>query len=96
MGQIICHENGRYNIFCTISDGFVFTSSINLEKLKEYITIKSGQDGLDKLDTRLERAHKYGNSSMFQESLRDFLLCNRAGDNEECLPYVECLKRFLS
>jgi hypothetical protein len=28
MGEVICHHNGRYNIYGTCSDGFLFWESL--------------------------------------------------------------------
>ena len=96
MSRIICHHKGRYNLYSTILDSFLFVSSINLEQLKQITEEESGYRGLVGLDERLVRAHKFGNSAHFQEDLGSFLCCNRAGENEECLTTEECIKRFLS
>ena len=96
MPQIICHHNGRYNFYCTVSDGFRFVSSLSIEQLKSVIKDEQGDKGLYELSARLERAHKNGHSAISTESLEDFLCANRAGDNEEFLTTQQCVKRFLS
>ena len=96
MSRIICHHEGRYNIYCTVSDGFVFVSSLSLSQLEYYIKREYGKFGLDILGARLERAIETGSSDYFSSSLDDFLICNRAGEKEECLSTEECIRRFLS
>ncbi|MFD3435485.1 hypothetical protein [Alteromonas macleodii] len=96
MAQIICHHNGRYNLYNTISDGFRFVSSLSREQLESLIENESGEKGLSELPARLERAHQNGHSSISTESLDEFLCVNRAGENEECLTTQECIKHFLS
>lgn len=97
MAEIICHNEGKYNIFSTIWDSFCFKSSITLDQLKQYTKDEYGELGLRSLDARLERAHSKGVSSLMGESsLKEFLVCNRAGEEEAELSYEECLVRFLS
>ena len=98
MGEIICHHEGRYNIYSTISDSFYFEASISLEELTKWVKEEYGNSGLRELDHRLERAHRNGHSgrSMLEGTLEDFVGCNRAGEDEENLSYEECLRRFLS
>ena len=89
MAQIICHDNGRYNFYCTISDGFRFVESISFEELVELIESEGG------IADRLERAHTNGHSAKSGGSLDDFLSCNRAGVNETELSTDQCIKQFL-
>lgn len=96
MSQIICHNKGRYNIYCTISDGFRFVSSLSLAQLKEVIIEDFDRAGLDELSERLERAHANGHSALSGESLDDFLICNRAGKGESYLTTEQCIEQFLS
>ncbi len=94
--KIICHNKGCYNFYCTISDGFEFVSSFTLDQLTQIIRDAYGQTGIDELPHRLERAHQRGHSSKSDETLRQFLCVNRAGQDEKCLPVDECIDRFLS
>ena len=96
MGQVICHNDGRYNIYSTIADGFYFESSLSLDELKEYIKDNRGSTGLKELDGRLYRAHSTGHSSLEGGSLDDYLCCNRAGENEKRLTTEQCIAQFLS
>ena len=96
MAQIICHHKGKYNFYCTISDGFRFVSSITLEQLTSLIKEERGSNGLEQLGERLKRAQLYGTSALPSEELDSFLCCNRAGLIEEFLTTDECIKRFLS
>jgi hypothetical protein len=94
MPSIICHNKGRYNIYSTISDGFRFVESIDIDQLKGMIKEEQGSDGLSRLDSRLATAYEVGASS--NESLDDCLICNRAGDNEKHLTTEQCIAKFLS
>lgn len=79
-----------------IGDGFCYESALTLEQVREVVKQQSGQNGLDQLPERLERAHKNGHSAMDGGTLEDFLCCNRAGENEAHLSFDECVRRFLS
>ena len=96
MAEIICHDNGVYNLYNTISDGFRFTQGISSEHLRELIKEEKGSAGLKTLEGRLERAHEFGHSSYEGGDLDSFLCCNRAGKNEEKLTTEQCIKQFLS
>ena len=94
MSQSILYNNGAYNIYCSISDSPVFLEAATLEQLTEYIKYKYGEDGLEALPKRLERAHKNGSSS-YEETLNETILSNRAGKNEKRLTCEEFIKKFL-
>ena len=96
MAEIILHHNGRYNFYDTIMDGIRFESSISLEQLTELIRLEYGEQGIDTLPERLERAHAFGHSEPGGSSLDEFLSINRVGENEEQLTTEEIIKRFLS
>lgn len=96
MANIICHHNGKYNLYTTIADGFCYESALTLDQLQEIVKEQQGRNGLDQLPARLERAHKNGHSAREGRTLEDFLYCNRAGENEEHLSFNECINRFLS
>ena len=93
--KIILHNNGKYNLYCTISDGAGFTESCTLEQLTNWVELKYGQLGLDELPARLERAHKTGTSAIGDDCIADTILCNRAGENEQHLEADEFISRFL-
>ncbi len=96
MANIICHNDGRYNIYTTISDGFRFVESLDLNQLKIYIRNRYGSEGVKNLPERLDRAHKNGHSRVPGGKLEDLLRLNRAGKNEKRLSFTECIKQFLS
>ena len=96
MGTIICHHEGRYNIYSTFSDEFYFESSISLDELKAYLKEENEKRFLRELDERLERAHEKGTSAFPDNSLEDTLCCNSAGKNGRSLSFKTCIKRFLS
>lgn len=94
--KTICHHNDRYNFYCSIGDNFEFIDGLTLDKLTEIVRRDYGQKGIDNLSPRLERAHKRGHSSVSNETLQEFLCCNRAGENEKHLTLQECIDKFLS
>lgn len=96
MALIICHHNGKYNIYTTIADGFIYESALTLEQLKEAIKEQGGNRALERLPERLKRAHKNGHSGNEGGDLDSFLCCNRAGEDEEHLTTEECIARFLT
>ncbi len=95
MGHPICHHKGRYNIYSTISDSFWFKRGLTLAELTDAIKEEYGQQGLRDLPDRLERAHKCGHSAYDEgDNLANYLNCNRAGKDEACLSFEECIKQF--
>ncbi len=96
MGAIICHHKGRYNFYSTISEGFRFVSSLDINQLKWLIKEEEGSSGLAALPARLERAHENGNSGLSGGDLDELLCCNQAGKNESHLSTEECIEEFLS
>ena len=89
MAKIICHNKGRFNIYCTISDRFLFEKSV------DDIMISFTTKDHNILD-RIQRAITHGTSAIPHESLEDFLCCNRAGESEKHLSTKECINGFLS
>ena len=96
MSTVICHKDGRYNIYGSICDRFYWTKSISLDQLKSYIKDEHGNEGIRGLDDRLERAYEYGTSSHYAQSIKDVLVCNRAGPEEKHLSLQECIDQFLT
>lgn len=96
MAQIICKNNDRYNIYTTVDDGFIFNRSIDIDELKEFIKERHGENGIMQLPERLKRLDKNGHSAITSETLEQFLICNRAGENEETLSFDQCIKQYLS
>jgi hypothetical protein len=96
MANILCYHKGKYNFYTTIADGFCYERGLTLQQVCDVVKDRYGQDGLDELPERIRRAHKNGHSAHGGGTLADLLSRNRAGDNEERLPFDECLRRFLS
>ncbi len=96
MPRIICHHEGRFNLYSTITDAFVFSSSITLSQLKQYIKEEEGNVGLRSLDEPVNLAVCCGTSSTFHDDLDDLMTENRAGQDEAALSTNECIDRFLS
>lgn len=82
MAEIICHHNGKYNIYNTISEAFRFRRGLSLEQIQQVIKNDLGNQGLRALPNRLERAHAAGHSAFTGETLDELLLCNRAGEGK--------------
>lgn len=103
MSDILCHHEGRYNFYSTVSDAFCYECSIPLNQVRRVVEERFGQEGLAGLPARLAglparlaRAHERGHSSLEGGSLEDFLICNRAGPDETELSPEECISQFLS
>ena len=96
MSEILCHHKGKYNYYNTVTDAFRFVSSLTLEQVTHLTNHEYGKTGLIQLKERLSRCHKNGHSCIHHETLEEFLICNRAGENEKKLSYKECIKRYLS
>lgn len=95
MSYPIIYNEGAYNLYCTISDGAYFVHAITLDQLESYIKERWGQEGLNTLPERLDRAHKTG-CSAYGETLSDCILLNRAGENEKHLQDNEFIEQFLT
>ena len=95
MGQFICHHNGGFNIFNTISDGFRWTEAIDENTLCEWYAEEYGRRGVEELPARLDRAKAKG-TSCHDSDLAAVLACNRAGKNERELSVAECVRQFLT
>lgn len=98
MSQFIMQNEGRYNLFCTISDSFVFSSHLTREQLIEYLAPKGNKSGaMYQMDfrQRLRRADEKGTSSILDADIEEVLTCNRCGENEAFMPIDECIRKFL-
>ena len=96
MPTYIIHKDGVYNFYSSISDTCWFVSGITREQLEAVYKDEYGNSGMRDLPQRLERAHKKGTSCRLSKSLRSFLVCNRAGEDEATLSYEEFVERFLT
>ena len=96
MGKVICHYQGRYNLYSTVSDRFMFFSSISNEELCVWIRNELGDKGVRELDERLKRAHAKGTSALLDGTLEESLCANRAGPSEKKMSFQKCIESFLS
>lgn len=96
MPQLILHKDGAYNLYTTAADGACYESALTLEQLEEALRLEGGQCAIDELPARLARAHKTGCGSLFEQTLEDCIVCNRAGPNEENMPADEFVRRYLT
>ena len=94
MGGILCHHDGKFNFYNTISDGFRFEGGLTQGQVISLVRKEQGTDGLDKLPDRIRRAVEKGTSSHLEASLEQLVCCNRAGDNEAHLDLQQILDRF--
>ena len=92
MGEIICHNNGKYNIYLIIPDGFKWVKSISLKQLKSCIKNEYGNTGVRRLENDLDVMHRTGTNSFIEKSLKGLISC--AGKNKKKLTYQEILKEF--
>lgn len=96
MSHLICHHEGKYNIFSMVIDVFLFETPLSREEVEAWIKERYGQEGLDELPKRLERAHYSGTSSWVFDDLED-LLCGYTegeGEDETHFSIQECLEKF--
>jgi hypothetical protein len=96
MPHYIIHHNGAYNFYTTIEDGAVFASALTLKQLESYYQEEYGKSGMRELPVRLKRAQEIGTSSRIHDSLRECILCNRAGENESTLSFDEFVAEYLT
>ena len=95
--SLICHNHGHFNIYSTISDQFIFASSLTKDQLELYIKEQYGKQGLNELPSRILRGERTGTSAIDKdEELESTLLCNKMSKNETHLTIEQCVKIFLS
>lgn len=73
-----------YLEWSTIVDAPV-TYGMTLEEFKQYYLEEYGRSSMDALEFRLARVNNYGTSSVKGKSLKEMIIGNRAGPNEETL-----------
>lgn len=93
MPRCIIKIKDKYFEWSTIVDAPV-TYAMTKKELEEEIKLQHGLHGLKELPGRLERVKKYGTSFQIPTKLKDLLMCNRAGDNEEELTEDEIYKKY--
>ena len=93
MPKLILHKDGAYNLYTTVADGACYESALTLKQLRKAIELEHGQAGLQ---SRLDRAHKTGCSSMHGETLAECISCNRAAPGEAHLSFDEFVQRYLT
>jgi hypothetical protein len=95
MPRFIIHHEGAYNIFSTIVDAPLYDRGMTRQELEEVIRYEHGQQGINELESRLERAHETGCSG-HGYTLDDCIKCNRAGPQEARLFRDEFIRLFLT
>lgn len=90
MPKFIVHHDGWFFEWSTIVDAPT-TEAMRREAFEEYYQDQHGKVGMRELPARLERAVKYGTSSMDQMSAEDLIAGNRAGDDETEMSFTDIL-----
>ena len=93
MGEAICHHEGSYLIWSSVTDCPVVYDCTE-QDVRDYVLRKHGEDGMRDIDRRLERARAIGTSSMIDKSLRDMVLFNHAGPDGEEIPYEDVIRFY--
>lgn len=95
MPEYIIHKDGAYNFYTTVADGACYEGALTLHQLQLVVKRQWGQEGLDRLPDRLERAHRTGCSGR-DWTLDDCIETNRQGPNEAKMPREEFIRRYLT
>lgn len=93
MGRFIVKLEDYYLEWSTIVDAPV-TFGMSLEQFKEYYQGEYGRSSMVDLERRLERAEKFGTSSLNDSRTDELIAGNRAGPNETSLTVEEIVKAY--
>lgn len=96
MPQILIHKDGAWNIFSTVVDAPVFEHAITYDDLKYYWYTQYGATSIMNFIESSERAKEHGTSSPMEKSIKNLIICNRAGPRETYMPYKEFMKKFMT
>lgn len=91
MPTFIVHHEGQFFEWSTVCDGPI-SSAMSDADFRPYYRLRRGEDGMEGLDQRLDRARAHGTSCIEPMSAEDLIDGNRAGPGEEELPFAEVLK----
>lgn len=89
MGQVICNNKEKFNLYSTVIDDFLFEEGLSEEQLKSYMLKHYGTSYEIELINRIDRSKEKGTSSMVDNNLEETISCNSIG-----LSYDECLDKF--
>jgi hypothetical protein len=86
-------DNEWYLEWSSVVDAPI-TYGMSLKELREYIKVTYGTEGLNDLESRLERVEKYGTSYRPKVEIDDLLEYNRAGKNEKSISKKQIIKIY--
>lgn len=87
MSHIICFHNGKYNVFSTATDGFLYEPGITLTELKNDTLEDQGTQGLRSLEHCLEIIHTTGTNSKSECKIEDLLKIANSRDSIESISF---------
>ena len=93
MSYPIIKIKDKYFIWSEISDR-PLTKGLTKHQLESFVKDEWGRQGLKDLPLRLKRVEVKGHSTYDLISLEDFLMCNRAGENEKKITIDEIYKKY--
>jgi len=93
MGRGIIKIKDAYFEWSTVSDSPT-TWGMTLDDFREYVKEEYGQNGIRRLDRRLQRVEEYGTSFLFEKNARQVIAYNRAGPNETELTENEIYRAY--
>lgn len=93
MPKLIVHHDGYFFEWSTVTDAPCTTGASRAE-FEEYYREQYGEQGARSLPERLDRAIKYGTSSIEPMSVHDLIAGNRAGPNETELSLDEIIRIY--
>ena len=96
MPQYIIRNGNAYNLYSSIVDAPMFVSALTREQLFQWYKEEYGTHGMRDLPERMKRVDAKGCSSRLHASLKEFLVCNRAGKDEATLSFDEFVRQFLT
>lgn len=90
-------ETDLYIEYSTIVDAPT-TIAVPRDEMREHLIERDGHGGNGGLaiDERLDRAKRKGSSSHLDESLRDAIICNRAGRDETEMTFDQFVRFFFT
>mgnify|MGYP000967480760 CR=1 FL=1 len=94
MPQIIIHENGVFNLFSTVVDAPIFNHGIKEADLLVYLYEEGGRSRVEDFIRKRERIVE--NGSFMSGSVKEVVMLNCAGKNEENIDYETFMSMFMT
>jgi len=99
MARLILHKDGVYNVFSSVVDAPLYDNGLTLDELTAEIKEEYGQQGLNALPARLNRAHNTGSSCALGGTLEDTIDIYQANHMDEadvCTSVDSFIRKFLT